>query len=210
MFPLQAALGKWCFFPQSVTPKRGSWHFLLQGRDVWKEESPVNASPAPSLWDWARVGRCQQDTKPVVLQNWPVDSWLLAPWPAFVPCMMAATTRHFVPPPLMSDGCRQNSAPVAFLLFDQIGRLRAMRAFQKYILSLPFDGCERNKNISKAHREDKIPCKQKCKRGGIQNHWGQRQLSQEICETSPSATRLEGRERQKLENVQKEAGFLFS
>lgn len=29
--------------------------------------------------------------------------------------------------------------------------------FQKYVLSLPFDSCGRNKNLSKADREDKIP-----------------------------------------------------
>lgn len=45
----------------------------------------------------------------------------------------------------------------ALLFFGQNGRLWAMRAFQKYVLSLPFDSCGRNKNISKADREDKIP-----------------------------------------------------
>lgn len=72
-------------------------------------------------------------------------------------------------PHSVSDGCRQNSVPGAFPLFDQMGRLWATRAFQKHVLSLPIDGCGRSKNFSKADREEKNPCKQKSKRGGLWN-----------------------------------------
>lgn len=84
----------------------------------------MNANPATLLCGWARVGRCQQDTKPVILQNWPAGSRLLALWPALQLHPMCDSTQHkalSATPHSVSDGGRQSSVPVAFLLFDQIG-----------------------------------------------------------------------------------------
>lgn len=169
---------------------QGCWHHCLlqrpfSGRADWKEVSLVNAIPATSLWGWARAGRCQQDSRPVVLQSWAAVASLLA----LLACFMPSSHVWFHPPwctlshPPASNWCRQTSVSAAFLLFEQkvsSGQWGHVRNMSLPWLLTAMRGTRRppHKEMGRA----KILLNREAKKGGMWNlvPTGQRQISHEI------------------------------
>lgn len=199
---------------------QGCWHHCLlqrpfSGRADWNEVSLVNAIPATSLWGWARAGRRQQYSRPVVLQSWAAVASLLA----LLACFMPSSHVWFHPPwrtlshPPASNWYRQTSVSAAFLLFEQkvsSGQWGHIRNMSLPCLLTAMRGTRRppHKEMGRAkillNREaKKVECETWCPqvRG---------KFPMKSHEASPSAPRTGGRKIQELENVQKEAGFLFS
>lgn len=94
-----------CDSPEGMLTLSSTKQRCVKGR-VTGECQP---SPLASMLSKG-AARCQQDTGPVVLQNWPAGSWPLAPWPALHLHPVWDATHHKAPCPTLhwvSDGCRQ-------------------------------------------------------------------------------------------------------
>lgn len=199
---------------------QGCWHqcFLqrpFHGRASWKEVSLVNAIPAPLLWGWARAGRWQQDSRPMVFQSWAAVAPLLPPRPASCLHPMHDATHHEAPCPIRQ--CQTDADRLVFLqLFFSLprkggsGQWGHARNMSLPCLSTAVRGTRRPpcKDMGRAkilvNREAKdVECETWCPqvRG---------KFPRKSHEASPSAPRTGGRESQELENVQKGAVFLFS